>query len=90
MIDSPKKRFIANKDAAAAHDNFVRTGPVIASLETALLEMIYLQPSSDNPSKAWDAHSRLEGAKQFIRIWQNLSREPKPLPKLSSDHLPNV
>lgn len=89
MIDSPKKRFLASP-AAQAHDSLVNSPAVIASVDTALLEMISLQPSADNPSKAWDAHSRIEGAKQFIRIWQNLAREPKPLPKMSPDHLPSV
>ena len=88
---SPKKRFHQNKSAAEAHAELVSNQTVQDSLQVALAQMVMELPRCENPAKAWDSHSQLEGAKRFINIWLNLGDINAAAPgRPSSDNLHQI
>lgn len=84
---NPKQRYLTDNARVAAHDSWVHTEAVLDSIQTALAQMACDFPHAENPSRAWDCHSRLTGALEFIRIWLNLAERPVPTRKLPVDHL---
>jgi hypothetical protein len=72
-MKSPKAEFQLNKPLVSRHDKMVEEEENLRTMNTALLEMLFLQMAPD-PNSAAQHSYRLDGAKQFITIWQNLGK----------------
>lgn len=77
---TPKAQFqSASPEWAQLHNNYSASDAAQASLTSALAEMTWRQQAADPIQRAHNA-SKLEGAKEFIKIWLNVGRPTVPLP----------
>jgi len=81
---TPKERF-QKTPAVKAHAELVHKDEFHQALETALAEMELQMPAAGvSAATAWDSHSRMVGAREFITVLLNLAEppaKPKPLPR---------
>lgn len=77
---TPKAQFqSASPEWAQLHNNYSASDAAQASLAAALAEMAWRQQAADPVQRAHNA-SKLEGAREFIKIWLNVGRPTVPLP----------
>lgn len=75
---TPKAAFqVAHKLLLEQQNDYAGGGLAQASLSAALAEMALRQQATDPLQRAHNA-SKLEGAKEFIRIWLNIGRPVGP------------
>lgn len=60
----------------AEMERIVKSDAFQAACHYALLVLVEQQPDAENPAKAWDCHSRAVGAREVLRILQQLPFEP--------------
>jgi hypothetical protein len=75
---SPKQRFLKSP-FAKVHAELAVSESFIVALEYALLEMVNQLPMVTDPSKQWDCHSQLIGARRYIDTLKGLAT-PHPEP----------
>lgn len=82
---SPKADFLKT-DSAKKLADLVAASWFQNALTVGLAQMVMDLGAAENPSKGWDAHSQVAGAKRYIHTLLNLP-DPRIIekPKLSSD-----
>lgn len=85
MTLSPKVDFLKTESAKKLAD-LAGTPWFQQALGTALQQMVMDLPGAENPAKAWDGFSKIDGARRYIHTLLNLS-DPRVIekPKLSGD-----
>jgi hypothetical protein len=86
MIITPKQAFIESKHRKE-HEDTTQKQSFQVACDYALLVLIQDQPEAIDPSKGWDSHSQLVGARKVLNILKTLhlpEAESKPVkqPKL--------
>lgn len=74
---SPKKEFLRDARSVKRHQNLVDDEHTRQFLMTAFNEYSWQLPGFESPLQSQDANSRRKGAKEFIEVFLNLSRQPK-------------
>lgn len=84
---NPKKRFLENKNLVQTHQGLVDNPLVLDFLQITLAHMANSQSSNaDGPAAARD-HYKMEGAREFITTFLNLSSQPTEKTPLTSGSL---
>lgn len=78
---SPKKRFLLSPDAKV-HADIVLKESFLNACTIALAEMQMNMPESGDPSKSWDSHCQMVGARKYLSYLLNLSEAPDPLERI--------
>ena len=81
MTRTPKEAFLKSEHRQK-HEEMVLTASFQTACEYALLELAQSQPEATDPSKGWDAHSQMVGARKVLEILKALHepvKEQKPL-----------
>lgn len=81
MIIHAKQAFIEGPHASA-HAKLVMTEGFQAACRAALLALVEEQPEALDPSKGWDSHSQVCGARRVLDILRTLHQsqeEMKPV-----------
>jgi len=86
MTLAPKARFLKTPHAKL-HADIVVTESFQSACEAAMLEMQVGLPAATNPANGWDAHSRMQGAKDFLYILLNLAEPEKPRQSIGDRNL---
>lgn len=69
---TPKQTFI-DSNYRLDHEQTTKKPSFNAACDYALLEMLNLQPLNvSDPSKGWDAHSQMVGARKVLEILKTL------------------
>lgn len=80
---TPRERFLLDKVAVKRHLDIADDSFVERTMEVALSEMLWRDTARNGPEALYQRY-KLEGAKEFIRIWQTLgeriSRSPREEP----------
>ena len=79
-MKSPRERFLETKFAKSHADLAVSDGFQLAC-EYATLQFISEQPSANEPTKHWDAHAQLVGARKILEILKTLADPVEPAKK---------
>lgn len=82
-----KAWFKANKAFASRHNDFFESEAATLAIQVAFAEMAYKLAGRDAIERTHNA-SKLEGAKEFIRILMNLGRDEPPPPKTEAELYP--
>jgi len=77
---SPKQRLLADQNLAAAHRNLVDSALWQQTRDLALLAVIEAMPDVTDPSLALAAYHSTRGARDMLRVFEDLSALPKPKP----------
>lgn len=81
MTRSPKQAFLESPHKIS-HEKFVQTESFQTACDYALLVLVQEQPHAPDPSKGWDSHSQLIGARRVLDILKSLSeaeKQPEPV-----------
>lgn len=70
-MKSPKAEFLSNRESCVAHTNLTEQQFLARTHQVALLEMLFRLGAPDANAAAANA-MRLDGAKMFLSIWENL------------------
>ena len=68
----------------------VSTDDFHVACEAAMIEMQISLPGAENPSKGWDAHSQMVGARKFLSYLLNLTEAANQKPKAESERLDSI
>jgi len=87
---SPKQKLLAEPHAAEEYLRTVSQAGIQPALDLAMLQFVAESSAVDHESAA-SAYWRLQGVKDFIRIFLTLGDQQmprKPLPDINLKHLP--
>lgn len=87
MTLNPKKRFLEQPNRVKAHADLIDRSDVVESLQTALAEMVVEQSGRADAPTAMAQHYRLEGAKELIHTFINLSTPETQRERPATDQL---
>lgn len=85
-MTSPKEQFLKSVHREA-HEKWSTTVAAEAARDAALLQFIHEQPDVIDPSRSWDQHSRLLGARRILDILYNLWAKDEPA---KATRFPNI
>ena len=77
MLESPKKRFMHNKDDVQWHLDLVNNHRFLKVVDAALLSMMNGQSGDGNEANASSRFNMLAGATEFVRLFCDLSIPPE-------------
>lgn len=81
MINTPKQSFI-DSPHRKDHEATTQKPSFQAACDYALLVLLQSQPDAADPSKGWDSHSQMIGARKVLDILKTLHQveaESKPV-----------
>lgn len=84
---NPKKRFQSIDAGRKFHADLVENSLVQDCLQIALVEMATRQSSNADAPSALRDHYKLEGAREFITVFLNLSSKEEPRTQLPAGTL---
>lgn len=62
------KEMFLNSPHREAHQKWVESAAADAARDAALVLLMLEQPASPDPSRGWDSHSQLVGARRVLEI----------------------
>jgi len=86
MIISPRQRFCESAHRSS-HEKLVITEAFQIACEYALLTLVSELPEASDPSRGWDSHSQLTGARRVLDILKTLHKLPEKPKGLKSPTL---
>jgi hypothetical protein len=87
MLESPKKRFMHNKEDVQWHLDLVTSQRFLKAVDAALLSMMHGQSGDANEANASGRYNQLSGATEFVRIFCSLSIMPEPVTQITTRNL---
>lgn len=79
-MKTPRDRFQETKHAKSHADLAVSDG-FQSACEYAILQFVAEQPNANEPTKHWDAHAQLIGARRILDILKTLADPVEPAKK---------
>ena len=87
MLESPKKRFMHNKDDVQWHLDLVNSPRFLKTVDATLLSMMHRQSGDGNEANASSRFNMLAGATEFVRLFCDLSIPPEPITVIKTRNL---
>lgn len=74
---TPKEQFLTSAHREPL-EKWATTASGQSARDTALLQFVHEQPGAIDPSRAWDQHCQLVGARRILEILFNLWAKDEP------------